>query len=254
MIEAENLAAGYGKIQILHGVSFTARAGEITAIIGGNGCGKSTLLKSVTGLLPIAGGEIRLNGRSLADLTATQRARQAAYLPQSRNVPDITAGRLVLHGRFPYLSYPRKYKKEDHFIARSAMARMGIADLSHRLMAELSGGTRQKAYLAMALAQCAPVIILDEPTSYLDIGQQFRLMEILRDLAHEGKTILLVLHDLLAALKFSDSICVMDSGRILMQDTPGKVLDSGLIRKLYGVEVRTAPTPDGPQYYYFPVL
>ena len=251
MVEMKNVSAGYGKEEILHNICFTADEGKITTIIGRNGCGKSTLLKAVSGILPISDGEIWINASPVAKLTATERAKQTAYLAQGKNTPDITAGRMVLHGRFPYLSYPRRYKKSDFEIADAAMEKMGIADLADRPLTELSGGTRQKVYIAMALAQCSPVIVMDEPTSYLDIGQQMKFAGIIKELAGSGKTIILVLHDLLMALKISDRICVMDNGRALMQGTPGEILESGVIRKLYGVEVRSVETGEGEQYCYW---
>lgn len=250
MVELINVTAGYGKNMILHNIHFTAGAGKITTIIGNNGCGKSTLLKTIAGILPAVSGEIQVNGISIQTLTAAQRAKQTAYLPQGKNTPDITADRMVLHGRFPYLSYPRKYKKADFEIAKSAMAKMGITDCMYKPMHSLSGGTRQKVYIAMALAQCTPVIIMDEPTSYLDIGQQIKFSQIAWELAQNGKTVILVLHDLLTALKISDQICVMENGKVLLQDTPGAIQSSGVIKTLFGVEIKTVPTPDGNQYYY----
>ena len=130
------------------------------------------------------------------------------------------------------------------------MAKMGISELAEKPMAELSGGTRQKVYIAMALAQCSPIIIMDEPTSYLDIKQQMKFLRIARELAENGKTVILVLHDLLFALKFSDRVCVMENGRMIMQDKPEHILSSGIIRKLYGIEVLTLDTASGKQYYY----
>ena len=137
-------------------------------------------------------------------MSRAELARGAAYLPQGKNVPDISAGRMVLHGRFPYLEYPRRYGPRDYAIAGEAMGQLGIEELAARPMAQLSGGMRQKVYIAMALAQQAPVIIMDEPTTYLDIGQQLRFGEMVRKLSEEGKTVLLVLHDILLALKLSD--------------------------------------------------
>lgn len=155
-----------------------------------------------------------------------------------------------LHGRFPYLSYPRKYKKEDYDIAWSAMEKIGIADLVHKPMAELSGGNRQKVYIAMALAQSTPIIIMDEPTSYLDIGQQIKFTKIVKELAANGKAVILVLHDLLTALKISDQISVMENGKTIMQNTPAEILDSNIIKTLFDVEIKTVPTPEGIHYYY----
>lgn len=250
MIEVQNLSAGYNRIPVLNNVSFTARPGEITTIVGCNGCGKSTLLKAVCGLLPLRGGTVAINGVPVNGLSVSERAKLTAYLAQGKNTPDITAGRMVLHGRFAYLSYPRKYRKSDYEIADVAMARLGVSQYADTPMAELSGGTRQKVYIAMALAQHAPVLIMDEPTSYLDIGQQVKFAEIAAELAREGKTLILVLHDLLLALKISDSICVMGSGRVLMQDCADAVLHSGILPKLYGVQIRTVQTAGGEQYYY----
>lgn len=250
MVEIRNLSAGYGKEEILHEIHFTAKNGRITTIIGKNGCGKSTLLKTISGILPASGGEILINGKQITSLTPTNRAKLAAYLSQGKNTPDITAGRMILHGRFPYLSYPRKYKKYDYEAAEAAMAKMGISALSDKPVAELSGGTRQKVYIAMALAQCSPVILMDEPTSYLDIGQQMKFGRIVKELAGNGKTVVLVLHDLLFALKLSDCICVMENGKITMQDSPERILNSGIIKTLYGIEVKALDTPEGKQYYY----
>lgn len=250
MVQLINVSAGYGKKEILHNIHFTANKGEITTIIGNNGCGKSTLLKTIAGILPVTRGEIQINGNSALGLTAAQHGKLTAYLPQGKNTPDITADRMVLHGRFPYLSYPRKYKKEDYDIAASAMEKMGIADLIHTPMSELSGGTRQKVYIAMALAQSTPVIILDEPTSFLDIGQQIKFTKIVKELAANGKTVILVLHDLLTALKVSDQISVMENGRLVMQNPPTRILHSDIIKNLFDVEIKTVPTPEGIQYYY----
>ena len=127
------------------------------------------------------------------NLSRAELARSIAYLPQGKNVPDISADRMVLHGRFPYLNYPRRYRESDFQIAREAMRQMGIEELAGMQMSRLSGGMRQKVYLAMALAQEAPAIVMDEPTTYLDIGQQMKFAGIVRRLSGEGKTIVLVL-------------------------------------------------------------
>ena len=183
--------------------------------------------------------------RKTADL-----AKWIAYLPQSKNVPDITAGRFVLHGRFPYLSYPRKYTEKDRKIAENAMTQLGILGLWDVPLRELSGGMRQKVYLAMALAKQAPIVLMDEPTTYLDIGQQNLFAKTAQDLAAEGKTVVLVLHDILLALKLSDRICVMEEGTIKFAGTPNEVLASGVLTELYGVEIGVIETPAGIRYYY----
>lgn len=250
MLETVNLHAGYGKEEIIHGASLECPSGKITTLVGANGCGKSTLLKTVLGMLPVTGGEIIADGVSIQNLFPSESAKKIAYVAQGKNIPDITVGRMVLHGRFPYLSYPRRYGKADYEAAQSAMEQMGISQLSDRLMGELSGGMRQKVYIAMALCQQADIILMDEPTTYLDIGQQLKLADSVRQLAVSGKTVLLVLHDILLALKISDRIAVMENGIISQTGTPDEILASDILRKIYGVGVKTLETPDGTEYYY----
>lgn len=250
MIEICNLHGGYGKTEILHNISLSANRGEITTIIGNNGCGKSTLLKAVIGLLPVQSGKIIIDGTDAAGISSGERAKRLAYLPQNKGVPDITAGRMVLHGRFPYLSYPRRYSRTDFNIASSAMEQMGISDLADRQMSELSGGTRQKVYIAMALAQSAPIVMLDEPTAYLDIGQRKKLASTVQSLADNGKTVLLVLHDILLALKISHKIAVMDNGELAMLAPPSEILKSGIISRIFGINVKSVTDGDTIQYYY----
>lgn len=248
MLEIRNLCAGYGGNEILHDISFSAPGG-ITVIVGANGCGKSTLLKSIAGIIP-SSGSIRLDGRELSGLHPKELAKQVACLPQNRQVPEITAARLVLHGRFPYLSYPRRYRREDFEIADRAMAVMGISDLAERQLATLSGGQRQKVYIAMALAQDTPVVLMDEPTTFLDIAHQFRMMEEARALADAGKTVILVLHDLALALRYADHIAVLHDGRILTEGDAETVFASGCLEAAFGIRVERMDTPEGWQYYY----
>lgn len=252
MIELDKVAAGYGGTPVLEGVDLRCPDGAVTAVIGRNGCGKSTLLKSILGIVPLSGGQVALDGVSTRGLSPRQIARRAAYLAQGKNVPQISAYQLVLHGRFPYLSYPRRYGKEDRQIAMEAMEAMDIGHLAAEPLERLSGGTRQKVYIAMALCQQAGNILMDEPTTYLDIGQQLRLAELVRDLAREGKTVVLVIHDILLALKTADRIAVMDQGRIAQVGTPPEILDSGILSRVFGVDVRSMDTPQGLEYYYAP--
>lgn len=250
MVEMKNVTSGYGKIQVLHGVNLTAKRGKITTLIGSNGSGKSTLLHTLLKAIPLTDGDITVDGKSIKGMAQGELAKKIAYLPQGKNVPDISAGRMVLHGRFPYLSYPRKYRERDFCIAEEAMEKMGILELAKKQMAELSGGMRQKVYIAMALAQQAPAIVMDEPTTYLDIGQQLKFAGMIKDLSRDGKTIILVLHDILLALKISDWIAVMRDGKIIREGTPGEILGSGVIPMIYGVDVKEARTDSGVQYYY----
>lgn len=238
MLEVRNLNCGYGRETVLRGVSFVAQTGRITTVIGPNGCGKSTLLKAICGILPVRAGEIFLDGQAVRNWDTRQTAQRIAYLSQGKNVPDISVSRLVLHGRFAYLDYPRRYRACDYEIAEDAMRQMGVWELRDRMLCALSGGLRQKVYIAMALCQQAPVILMDEPTTYLDIRQQMLFGDTVRALADSGKTVLLVLHDLLWALELSEKIVLMDGGRVLFAGAPGEAADSGLIEKIYGVGIK----------------
>lgn len=249
-IVLEKVSAGYGKNEILHKVSLRAQSGQVTTLVGPNGSGKSTLLRALLGMIPLWGGDIRVDGISISRLRRAELARRIAYLPQGKNVPDITVGRMVLHGRFPYLSYPRRYRGQDLSIAEEAMGQMGILEFAERPVGELSGGMRQKAYLAMALAQQAPAIVMDEPTTYLDIGQQMKFARMAGRLAEDGKAVILVLHDLLLALRISHRIAAMRGGEIVGCGTAEEILASGVLEKLYGVRVGTVRTKAGPQYFY----
>ena len=239
MVELRNLTAGYGEKTILRDISLTFSPGTVTAILGVNGCGKSTLLKAAAGLIPLQGGEV---------LTDEPRARNIAYLPQTRRLPELTAGRLVLHGRFPWLGWPRTYRPADHAAARKAMERLGVAQFADTPMSQLSGGTRQKIYLAMALAQEAPTILLDEPTSFLDPAHQLRFLELCRSLAAEGRAVAAVLHDLPLALRFADRLAVLDGGRLIALGTPDEIMSTDILQKTFGVQIFPVSTPLGTHY------
>lgn len=243
MVELQHITAGYGGSPILHDISLSFPPGTLTAIVGPNGCGKTTLLKTAAGLLTPSGGTL---------LAPEPRSRHIAYLPQTRPLPEMTALRLVLHGRFPWLSWPRRYGPGDDAIARSALRQMGVENLAEQPLSALSGGTRQKVYLAMALAQDAGTILLDEPTSFLDIGAQLELMALLKDLASQGRAVAAVLHDLPLALSHADRIAVLEEGRLLTLDTPRSLCASGLLDRVFGIRILPLPTPAGTQYICLP--
>lgn len=248
MLELQNVSAGYGKTDVLFQINATFSPGTVTAILGPNGCGKSTLLKALCGILP-ARGNILLDKKSLLCLPQQQRARLVSYLAQSRTLPEITVEKLVLHGRFPYLSFPRHYRREDLEAARAAMDRMGISELAQLPLSRLSGGQRQKAYIAMALAQDTPVVLLDEPTNFLDIATQIQTMDQARLLAQQGKTVLIVLHDISRAMATAQQILVMEGGQILATGTPEEIFESGAIEKAFSVRLRRVPTESGWHHY-----
>ena len=218
-------------------------------IAGPNGCGKSTLLKALAGILPATGTAL-LEGQELLSLPGGERAKKVAFLPQNRQIPEITVRKLVLHGRFPYLSYPRRYRPEDHRIAERAMARMGVAELADRNMTTLSGGQRQKVYIAMVLAQDTPVVLLDEPNAFLDIAHQIQLVNHARALAAEGRTVVLVLHDLAMAMDCADRLVVLQEGSCIFQGDPQEAFLSGCLNRAFGVCLKRVQTTEGWKYYF----
>ncbi|MBR4867250.1 MAG: ABC transporter ATP-binding protein [Clostridia bacterium] len=238
MIECSHLSAGYGKRIILEDLSVTFDRGKLTGIIGVNGCGKSTLLKTMLRILPAASGEIRVDGIPLSAMSHSRIAQKLAYLAQGKEIPDMTVFRMVLHGRFPHLRYPHTYSNHDRELARQALERVGIPHLAEESLSKLSGGMRQTAHIAMALAQNTDYILLDEPTTFLDVGHQLALLTRLRSLAREGKGVLAVMHDLPLAFAFSDEIVLMDGKRVVAKAAPAALASSPLLREVFGVTLR----------------
>jgi len=247
MLELKNASAGYPGRAVLEGVTLAVKPGRVLALLGPNGCGKSTLLRTMAGLLPPLGGEVLLDGRR--DYSPRQAAQRVAYLPQSRTAPNITVRRLVLHGRFPYLSYPRRYGREDYEAVDRALAAADALDLADRPLPELSGGQRQKAYLAMALAQETEAILMDEPTTFLDIRHQLEVLALVRRLAEEGRGVVLALHDLCLALTAADDVAVLGEGRLLALGGPEAVYQSKVLERVMGVRLDRSEGPGGRRYF-----
>ena len=245
MVTVSGLNVSYENNDVLHDINAVFPDGKITVIIGPNGCGKSTFLKALMRLVPSLSGTVTLEGRSLYDYSQKELARHMTYLPQSRNIPDIVVSRLVMHGRFPYLGYPRNYKKEDHELVRWALKELEIEHLAKRKMETLSGGQRQKVYLAMAMVQQTAVILMDEPTTYLDIRNQFEILDEARILADQGKTVIMILHDFDESLQYADQVILMENGCIRQTGTAKEVLGSPLIEEIFGVTPRIYETDDG---------
>ena len=250
MIQLRDLSAGYGGRDVVRGVTLGFPPGRVLALLGPNGCGKSTLLRAALGLLPRSGGQVLLDGAPLESLSPRRRALMAAYLPQSRPTPNITAYKMVLHGRFPHLSYPRRCRGEDYEAADRALRWADAADVAPRPMGELSGGQRQKVYLAMALAQQAPTLLMDEPTTFLDVGHQLEVMAAARRLAQEGRAVVMAVHDLPLAMRGADDIALLDGGRLAAWGTAEEVYASGALDRAFGVALRRVATESGWQYYY----
>jgi len=249
MIQLDGLCAGYFGKAVVRKITMEFTPGNVTVLLGPNGSGKSTLLKTALGLLPPMGGRILYDGVDIRRLRRKQIAQKAAFLTQGRNTPSIQALRMVLHGRFPYLTYPRRYGKQDFVIARSAMDATNSRQYENTDVGQLSGGQRQGVYLAMALAQDTQTIFMDEPTTYLDISRQLQMMHTAHRLAREGKAVVLVLHDLSLALREADRVAVLQDGSLLCCDTPEAVYLSGIPARVFGVGVHRMDTPHGAQYY-----
>lgn len=250
MIELRELRAGYAGREVLHGISLAFRPGEVLVIAGPNGCGKSTLLRAAAGIGDISGGQVLVDGVSSAGLSARLMAQKCAYMPQDRPAPSLSVRRMALHGRFPYLSYPRRYRREDFDAVERALERAGALDIAGCAIPELSGGQRQRAYLAMALAQETETLLMDEPTAFLDIPHQLAVMDMAVSLAREGRAVVMVLHDLCLALRRADRIAVISGGELLALGTPEEIYSSGAIDSAFCARLRRVLTPDGTQYYF----
>ena len=248
MLEVKNVTAGYGSNRVLKELSATFEKGQLTSIIGVNGCGKSTLLKTILRILPPSSGTVTLDGTELRTMSRNAIAQRIAYLPQGKSVPDMTVVQLVLHGRFPHIRYPRHYTPQDKEIAAEAMQRMGLEASAHKNLHTLSGGMQQSAYIAMVLAQGAEYILLDEPTTHLDISHQLQLMQTLRRLSEEGKGIVAVMHDLPMAFTFSHRIVLIQDGQVVESGSPAQLCANGATEKFFGIPL--ALSPDGKSYHY----
>ena len=241
MFELQHVSVGYEGVPVIRDVSFTARDGEITTLVGTNGCGKTTLLKAIARQLPLLDGEILLQNKSIQVYNRKEFARAAAFMPQVRNIPEITVRGLVSHGRVPHLGLSRQMSADDRAAVETAMQATGVSQWANRDLRELSGGERQRVYLAMALAQGGDAILLDEPTTYLDVAAQFELLELLRQLANQGKTVLLVLHDLAQALQYSDKVAVLAKGELEAFDTPRHLFEQQILDRIFQVTLCCAP-------------
>lgn len=235
MVKLDNITAGYNKVEIIKNINIAFKEGCITSIVGKNGCGKTTLLRTASNLLKPFRGEITISGKDISEIPNKEIARKISFLPQLRTVPNITVFQLVMHGRYPYLGFSRTPLKRDKEIVEKAIENMRLNKYIHKNIQELSGGQRQKVYIAMVLAQDTDIIFLDEPTTYLDINHQLEIIEIVDNLKKGGKTIVMVLHDLNNALSYSDQVCLMESGEVIIYDTPQVVFDSKEIDRIFEI-------------------
>lgn len=236
MLSIENLSVAYSGKTVLRDLNISIPEGKITALIGPNGCGKSTLLKAISGSLKVATGKVRLAGQDLTKLSHKNRARRLSILPQSPLTPEgISVRQLVSFGRNPYLSQWGGLSTDDLQKVQMALAETGLTDLADRPVDSLSGGQRQRAWIAMVLAQDTQYILLDEPTTYLDLTHQIELMEMMQKMNKNGKTLVVVLHDLNQACRYCDHLIVMKEGQLIAQDTPHKIFNSTLLKQVFAL-------------------
>ena len=241
----ESVDMGYRDLTVLHGVTLAVAPGEMVAVIGPNGVGKSTIVRVASGMLPPQRGRVGINGRSLHELSPAARARLISVVPQATNLPPtFRALDVVLMGRTPYLGWFETESQEDRTLAMEAMARTDTSDMAERPIEELSGGEQQRLLIARALAQAAPIMLLDEPTAHLDLRHQDRVLGLVRGLVKEqGLAVLLALHDLNLVSKFADRVVLLSDGVVQKIGNPEQVLDPDLLAEAYGIRINVVPSP-----------
>jgi ferric enterobactin transport system ATP-binding protein len=245
-LAARDITVGYDRKTISANLSLDLPEGRFTAIIGPNACGKSTLLRALARLLKPASGEVLLDGRDIHARPAKEVARRLGLLPQSSIAPEgISVAELVARGRFPHQKLIRQWSPEDEAAVTAAMAATGVTELSGELVDTLSGGQRQRVWVAMVLAQRTPIVLLDEPTTFLDIAHQIELLELCVRLNREqGVTMVAVLHDLNQAARYADHLVVMKHGGIVAQGDPAAVMTADLVERVFGLGCRIIEDPE----------
>ena len=246
----EDLTLGYGDRTVVEGLDLVVPAGKVTAIIGPNACGKSTLLRSMSRLLAPRAGQVLLDGKAVHRIPARQLARTLGLLPQSPIAPEgITVADLVGRGRHPHQSIFSRWSAEDDAAVAAALDATETAELADRSVDELSGGQRQRVWIAMALAQQTDLLLLDEPTTFLDVSHQIEVLDLLTDLNRSrGTTVVMVLHDLNLAARYADHLVALTGGRLHAAGRPEEVLTEQTVRTVFGMEnmVITDPSSGKP--------
>jgi ABC-type cobalamin/Fe3+-siderophores transport system ATPase subunit len=246
MLEIQSLRVYFGSRQILHDLDLSVQSGEILAVVGPNGAGKSTLIRAASGVLRPAHGRVAVNGQDLARLSDIQRARRLAVVPQNNQLPGaFSVYQTVLLGRTPYLNWLGHSGPSDHAMTRQALEQTQMSAFENRLVGDLSGGEKQRVLLARALAQNAPLLLLDEPTTYLDLQHQSNLLNLVRKLSQEKRlAVLMVLHDLNLAALYADRVALLVEGKLEAMGNPEQVLTSEKLSAVYHVPVHVIPHPD----------
>ncbi len=242
---AGNVVAGYDKRVIINGIDVVIPSNKVSVIIGANACGKSTLLKTLARLISPVSGEVTLDGKEIHTIPSKQLAQVLGLLPQSPVVPEgIMVSDLVARGRFPYQTFLKGMGKKDHEAVEEALDIMGITELANRSVDELSGGQRQRVWIAMALAQQTDILLLDEPTTFLDITYQIEILDLLTDLNRKrGTTIVMVLHDINLSARYADHIFAVHEGNLIAQGTPSQIITEGLIHQVFGLNCMVIQDP-----------
>lgn len=246
MLRIDNLTVKYGERGVLAGVSFAVNSGEVVALVGPNGAGKSTLIRAVSGVIPVEGGEVRINGKLLSGLPTMERARHLAVVPQARSLPPaFTVYESVLLGRTPHLGWLGRAGPHDRERVQFALEHTQMLPLAERYVGELSGGEQQRVLLARALAQETPVLLLDEPTTHLDLHHRESLIRLIRELARQKElAVLMVLHDLNLAGLYADRVALLVAGQLRAAGTPVEVLTEEQLSHVYQTPVRVIRHPD----------
>ncbi|RBW47633.1 cobalamin/Fe(3+)-siderophore ABC transporter ATP-binding protein [Psychromonas sp. B3M02] len=244
-LTTDNLVVGYDS-PIVKGVNLNIQPGKMSILIGSNGCGKSTLLKCLARVLPPISGQVLLNGKAVHQQPAKQVAKMMALLPQGPIAPEgLSVKELVSQGRYPHQSFLKQWSKEDEQAVNQAMQQANVEMLADRSIADLSGGQRQRCWIAMVLAQQTDIILLDEPTTYLDLKVQVDLLNLLSELAHQHqRTLVIVLHELNLAATYADHLIMMKDGNIYAQGTPEQVFNADNLQAVFGLNAKIIKDPD----------
>lgn len=251
MLEFCHADISCGFVPILNDISVCFQKGEITTVIGPNGCGKTTLLQCLNGSSKVTSGSIRLDDTDYLALPLKERARRLSFLPQVRTIiPALPVKTLVEHGRFPHLGFSRRKSRKDTAIVENAMDFTQVSPYAAQYADTLSGGIRQRAFFAMTLAQDCDYIVLDEPTTYLDPNGQRAFMDMILQLKKQGRTVILVLHDLGQALRISDTLVIMQDRKIAATATPQECLQQHMIEEVFDVRIKQFSDEEG-CYYFF---
>jgi iron complex transport system ATP-binding protein len=244
-LRGREITVGYGEREVLRHLDVAVPTGELTVIVGPNACGKSTLLRALARMLGTSTGAVELDGRPIGDYPSKEVARRLGLLPQSPVAPDgITVAELVARGRYPHQGLLRQWGDADQQAVDWAVARAGVGELADRMVSELSGGQRQRVWIALALAQQSRILLLDEPTTFLDISHQVEVLELASGLRREGYTVVVVMHELGLAFRYATQLIVMRAGQIVAQGRPEQIVTAELIEDVYGLPCRIITDPE----------